>query len=404
MPPILHDKPRKDKSYSKRLQAESMDNINVITNTAALEQFCNAIAHDTYIAVDTEFLRERTYFAQLCLIQIAGEQDAAIIDPLASDIDLTPLWAILRNSAIRKVFHAGKQDLEIFYHLMDKSLPANVFDTQIAAMALGYTEQIGYAALVENVTGQQIDKTQQYTDWSKRPLKDSQLTYALSDVTELRHVYDHMLAELDRTGRLDWTADLMADLVDSAVYEPAPDEVWQKIKLRSHKAVPWKALKMLAAWREREAMRLNRPRSFFMKDEVLAQIALTCPRSIDELAQIRGIGGTAKSKSADPIIAICREAIATAVPSDVPAKTDSQRLTGPEEDQLDLLRLALKISARQLNVAPRLLADSDDLMDFVRKSGETRLLIGWRYDAFGRQAEDLLNGKAAIGVKGIYAV
>ena len=376
----------------------------VITDTATLEQFCETIAGDTYIAVDTEFLRERTYFAQLCLIQIAGKDNAAIIDPLAPGIQLEPLWEILRNSSILKVFHAGKQDLEIFYHLMDKTLPTPVFDTQIAAMALGYTEQIGYAALVDAVTGKQIDKTQQYTDWSKRPLKESQLTYALSDVTELRHVYDHMLAELEHHGRTEWTADIMDDLVQPANFEPAPDDVWQKIKLRSHKPGPWKTLKKLAAWREREAMRLNRPRSFFMKDEVLAQIALTGPRSIDELAQIRGIGGTAKSKGADQIVAICVEAAATATPADVPGRSESQRLTSLEEDQLDLLRLALKLSARQLNVAPRLLADSEDLLDFVRKTADARLLGGWRFEAFGRQGLDLLAGKAAIGVKGIYAV
>ena len=393
----------KDKG-SASFYGSSMTDINVITDTKSLEQFCDAIRQETYITVDTEFLRERTYFAQLCLIQVAGQEQAAVIDPLAPDIALEPLWEILRNPAILKVFHAGKQDLEIFYHLMDKTLPTPVFDTQIAAMALGYTEQIGYAALVDSVTGTMIDKTQQYTDWSKRPLKESQLTYALSDVTELRRVYDHMLAELERTDRTEWIADLMTDLTHPAFYEPAPEDAWQKVKLRSHKAVPWKALKLLSAWREREAMRQNRPRSFFLKDEVLAQIALTHPKSIDELAGIRGIGGLAKGRAAEPIVALCIEATQTAQPSDVPTRSDSQRTTSLEEDQLDLLRLALKLVARQLNVAPRLLADNTDLLEFVRKTADARLLGGWRFEAFGRQAQDLLAGKAAIGVKGIYAV
>lgn len=379
-------------------------NINVITDTTALEQFCATIAKDRYITVDTEFLRERSYFAHLCLIQVAGTDAAAIIDPLAQGISLEPLWEILRNPKILKVFHAGKQDLEIFYHLMNKTLPSSVFDTQIAAMALGYTEQIGYAALVESVNGTIIDKTQQYTDWSIRPLKPSQLSYALSDVTELRLVFEHVEAELKRLGRTEWTQDLMQDLVDPLEYEPAPEEAWQRIKLRSHKPVAWLALKALAAWREREAIRMNRPRSFVMKDEVLSQIALSCPKSVEDLAGIRGIGGLAKSKSAEPIVAICVDAYQNATPSDVPVRSESHRLNQNEEDQLDLLRLALKISARQLEVAPRLLADSDDLVQFVKNASGARLKDGWRYEAFGKQAEALLSGKAAIGVKGIYAV
>jgi ribonuclease D len=379
------------------------DPSQLITDTDALAHFCQNISKDAFLTIDTEFMRERTYYSQLCLIQVAGEDHAAVIDPLASGIDLAPLWVLLRDPKIVKVFHAGSQDLEIFYRLMG-DLPQNMVDTQIAAMALGYAEQIGFANLVDMVTGVKIDKTEQYTDWSKRPLRPSQLSYALSDVTELRPVYAHMQAELEQKGRLEWIADLIADLNDPENYKPSPDQVWQKIKLRSHKPAPWLALKKLASWREYEAMRANRPRSFIIKDEVLAQIAMVCPKTIDDLAAIRGIGGLAKNRAAEVIVNLCIEAAKNATADDVPSRDEKDRLTAAQEDQLDLLRLALKIMARQLRVVPRLLADSDDLTDFVQKKDGNRLSTGWRWDAFGQQAQALIDGKAAIAVSGIYEV
>ncbi|HEY1097104.1 MAG TPA: ribonuclease D [Alphaproteobacteria bacterium] len=381
-----------------------MNDSTLITDNKALAAFCDQIRHEPFLTIDTEFMRERTYYSQLCLIQIAGENAAAAIDPLAEGLDLAPVFEILRDPKVIKVFHAGKQDLEIFYRLMNGELPVNCFDTQIAAMALGYAEQIGFAALVDMVTGGKIDKTEQFTDWSRRPLRPSQLTYALSDVTELRPVYIHMQAELDRLNRMEWIQDQLDEFNDPDTYKSEPDEVWQKIKLRSHKPAPWLALKKIATWREHQAMHINRPRSFILKDDVLSQIALVCPKTVEELQGIRGIGGLAKSRSAEQIVALCNKALAEATPEDVPARDQNDRLNQSQEDQMDLLRLALKIMARQLKVVSRLLADTEDLTDFILKKSHSRLKTGWRWEAFGKQAQALLDGKAAIGVSGIYEV
>jgi ribonuclease D len=375
-----------------------------ITDTQALIAFCDAVKKDDFLAIDTEFMRERTYFSQLCLIQIAGEHHAAMIDPLADGIDLEPVFALMRDPSIVKVFHAGKQDLEIFYRLMGEELPQNLFDTQIAAMALGYTEQIGFAALVEAVTGGKIDKTEQFTDWSRRPLRPAQLTYALSDVTELRPIYIHMQQDLQRLNRHEWVKDMMDEFNDPQSYHLDPDNVWQKTKLRTQKPASWLALKKLASWREQQAIKQNRPRSFIMKDDVLAQIALVCPKTIEDLQQIRGIGAMGKNKYAEHIVMLCQEAAKQATPDDVPSRPEMNRLNQTQEDHMDLLRLALKIMARQSRVVPRLLADSDDLSDLILKKPDCRLKTGWRYEAFGRQAEALLAGKAAIGVTGLYEV
>jgi ribonuclease D len=384
--------------------ANPMTLLPLIADNQALVNFCAQIKKDRFLAMDTEFMREKTYFSQLCLIQIAGEHVAAAIDALAEGLDLEPIFALMRDPSVVKVFHAGKQDLEMFCRMMGDQPPVNLFDTQIAAMALGLTEQIGFAALVDIVTGGKIDKTEQFTDWSRRPLRPAQLSYAISDVTELRPIYSYMQTELDRLDRHDWVKDMMDSFNDPRGYDIDPNEVWQKIKLRTQKPACWLALKKLAAWREQQAMRQNRPRSFIMKDDVLAQIALVCPKTIEDLQQIRGIGGLGKSKYADHVLAMCKDAAAQATPDDVPPRPEINRLNQTQEDHMDLLRLALKIMARQLRVAPRLLADNDDLSDFILNKSDSRLKTGWRYKAFGRQAEALLSGKAAIGVTGLYEV
>lgn len=371
----------------------------LITNSADLAAFCARMAAETVLTVDTEFMRERTYYPQLCLIQVAGATEAAAIDALAANLDLAPFWDLMRNKAILKVFHAPRQDIEIFVHLAGL-VPQPIFDTQIAAMAMGFADQVSYAKLADALVNVTINKEEQFTDWTVRPLRPAQLEYALQDVTVLRRVYEAMHHKLQELGRLEWIAEETVRLNDINTYRVNPETTWERLRLRSNKPQAWAALKALTAWREREAMRVNRPRQMVIKDDVLTQIAMTIPTTREALSRTRGLPNNLnKDVIAEQIIALMVTA-KQAGNEALPLRNDNTALTPAQEDSLDLLRLALKIVARQAQVAPRLLAASDDLTALVLGC-DTPLLHGWRADLFGGAAKRLLNGEMAITVQGL---
>ena len=371
----------------------------LITNSSDLAALCGRLQHETVLTVDTEFMRERTYYPQLCLIQVAGTAEAAAIDALAPNLDLNPFWELMRNKNILKVFHAPRQDIEIFVNLAGL-VPQPLFDTQIGAMAMGFADQVSYAKLAEALANTTINKEEQFTDWTARPLRPAQLDYALQDVIVLRRVYEVMHAKLQEMNRLPWIAEETSRLNDINTYRVNPETTWERLRLRSNKPSAWAALRALTAWREREAMRVNRPRQMVLKDDVLTQIAMTVPTTREALSRTRGLPGSLnKDAIAEQIIALMLTA-KQAGSDALPPRNDNAALTPAQEDSLDLLRLALKIVARQAQVAPRLLAGSDDLVAMV-VGRDTPLLHGWRAELFGLAAKRLLAGEMAISVKGL---
>ncbi len=373
-----------------------------ITTSAELKTLCQSLSGETYITVDTEFMREKTYFPQLCLVQVAGNAVNGLIDALAEGLDWTPFWELMKNPKILKVFHSPRQDIEIFVK-MAGFVPAPLFDTQIAAMACGFPDQVSYARLAESLTGTAINKEEQFTDWTKRPLRPAQLEYALSDVTVLRGVYEALLARLERNGRTDWLSGENEKLNDIKTYQVDPDQIWQRMKLRSNKPSSWAALKSLAAWRENEAMRVNRPRQMILKDDVLSQLAMALPDTPEKLEGTRGFPkGLANDKRGEAIITLIKEA-KKAGRDAMPARNDRISLTPAQEDQLELLKLALKITARKEGLAARLIAQNGDLEAFIAGL-DTPLRHGWRADIFGNLAEKLITGQTALSVNGMVEV
>ena len=376
--------------------------ITPITTPAELAALCQRLSGDTVLTVDTEFMRERTYFPQLCLVQVAGEHEAAIIDALAPDLadpqHWTPFWALMTDARITKVFHAVRQDIEIFVHLAG-IVPAPLFDTQIAAMAIGFQDQVSYARLAEAMTGDYINKEEQYTDWTVRPLRPAQLTYALQDVTILRKVYLAMQEKLQHLNRHAWLQEEMQGLADINYYRVNPDTLWERLKMRSNRPQSWAALKALAAWREREAIRVNRPRQTVLKDDVLTQIAMTVPVTQEALAKTRGIPNyIASGAQTEHVLKLLQDA-KQATPASMPKRQDGPTLSAAQEDQLELVKLALKIVARQQNVSTKLIASNEDLNNFIAKPGDAHLTHGWRGEIFGQIALELMHGQAALKIK-----
>jgi len=354
----------------------------------------------SFLALDTEFLRERTYYPQLCLVQIAAPTgDAIMLDPLAGD-DMTDLEEALFDPDVVKVFHAGRQDLEIFVKLYGR-VPAPIFDTQVAAMALGYGESVSYAALVADVCRHSIDKSQQFTDWSIRPLTAEQLAYAADDVLYLRQVYENFVGRLEKMGRRAWIDEEMANLSDPAIYTPDPDKVWERIKIRSDKPPVLSVLKGLAAWREREAQRRNIPKGRIFKDETIAEIALTQPRTAQALARVRGFPADLAEKNlGQSILKIVDESLA--VPKEEMPKVERSRPFPPElQPVLEMLKMLLRIQASENSVSARLVADSDDLQALALhgENAQVACMGGWRREIFGDPALELMSGKLALSVK-----
>ncbi len=373
----------------------------LIVDSESLAAFCRRIASSDFITVDTEFMRESTYYPELCLIQVASTEEAAAIDPMAPDMDLSPLLSLLvENEDILKVFHAGGQDVEIIYNLTGKT-PHPIFDTQIGAMALAQAEQLGYSNLVESWLGVQLDKGARFTDWSRRPLDKRQIDYAIADVTHLAKIFPMMLEKLRKTGRGEWLDEEMEKLADPANYALDPDQAWRRVKVQSRKTDVLGRLRALAAWREREARSKNLPRGRIAKDEVLAELAAHPPRSQDDLGRVRGLSASWRTND---IGVRLMEALADATP--MPrheAEPAASRPNGLGKDGVlvgDLLKLLLKIRARELNVAARLISRTDDLEALAAGQRDgLPLLKGWRREIFGEAALELVEGRLAFAVK-----
>ncbi|WP_374282749.1 ribonuclease D [Novosphingobium sp.] len=371
----------------------------LITTSDALAELCERLSHADYVCVDTEFMRENTYWPELCLIQIADDKEAAAIDPLAKDIDLSPLLDLLvDNEDVLKVFHAGGQDVEIIYNFTGKT-PHPIFDTQIAMMAISQSEQIGYSNLVESWLGLQIDKGARFTDWSRRPLTERQIEYAIGDVTHLSLIFPKMLQRLIKTGRGAWLDIEMEKLADPANYKNDPDLSWQRIKAAGRNPAMLGRLKALAHWRELEAQDKNIPRGRIARDETLADLASHPPKVQADLAKVRGLSGAWKDNEIGKRLMAALDGAKPLTDAELPPRTPRGAPLGKEGALVaDLLKLLLKIRSREIDVASRLLARSEDLELLAAGVRELPLLQGWRYDVFGKDALELVEGKTAFAV------
>jgi ribonuclease D len=373
----------------------------LIEDSEQLAALCARLAQSPFVAVDTEFMRENTFWPELCLIQIGDENESAPIDPMVPGIDLTPLLDLLvNNEDVLKVFHAGSQDIEIIYNLTGKT-PHPLFDTQIAAMALGQGEQIGYSNLVESLLGIALDKGARFTDWGRRPLDKRQIDYAIGDVTHLAVLFPKMLNKLRKLGRGHWLDQEMERLAEPGAYANPPEEAWKRIRVAGRKPELLGRLKALATWREREAMGKNLPRGRIVKDETIADIAAHPPKRQSDLPKVRGLSpGWASNDIGARMMAVLEEAVPLPE-SEMPPREDRKPGLGKEGALVaDLLKLLLKIRSREINVASRLLARSDELEMLAAGQREgLAVLEDWRFEQFGRDALALVEGKLGFAVK-----
>jgi ribonuclease D len=369
--------------------------MNLITETDALARFCAEQAGADFIAVDTEFLRDQTYWPKLCLVQVAGPTSIAAIDPLAPGIDLTPLYDLMQDPSLLKVFHAGRQDLEIFFHATGK-VPAPIFDTQVAAMVCGFGESASYESLVAKLAKAAVDKSSRFTDWAYRPLTERQLIYALDDVIHLRTVYTRLHEQLAKTGRETWLEGDMAILSDPGIYRLEPTESWRRLKLRNPKPRTLAALKALAAWREMEAQKRDMPRGRILRDEALIELASHLPTTTAQLARTRGLpGGFAEGKWGAAVIEAIERVMAMS-PDTLPKSEVMPETPGNLGSTVELLKVLLKHKAEKNGVAARLLSTTDELEKIA--AGQTGL-TGWRQELFGADAEALRDGKLMLGLE-----
>jgi len=376
--------------------------MKLITTTDELASFCKSLAGAEFVAVDTEFMRERTYWPKLCLAQVAGPDEAAAIDALAEGIDLSPLDELMGNPNILKVFHAARQDLEIFYLRMNK-VPGPLFDTQVAAMVCGHGEAASYESLATKLAKAKIDKSSRFTDWSRRPLSERQITYAISDVTHLRVVYEALKRQLEKTGRYDWITEEMAVLNDPGTYRADPEQAWRRLKPRGAAPRLLGILKEAAAWRERTAQRIDIPRQRLLRDEQLLEIASHSPKTVEELALTRGLGrGFAEGWQGREIL----EAIEKA--RKLPDAQLPTRDRPPEQLRapgavVDMLRTLLRLKAEQAGVAARLVASADEIDRLAAGKRDVHVLHGWRNEIFGKDALALIEGRVALSLQGDHA-
>ncbi|HAU28855.1 MAG TPA: ribonuclease D [Rhodospirillaceae bacterium] len=372
----------------------------LITRTEDLATFCNRASKCAYVTVDTEFIRETTYWPQLCLVQLAiSPEDAVAVDPLAEGIDLAPLDALMLNKNVLKVFHAGRQDLEIFFKRMN-ALPTPIFDTQVAAMVCGFGESASYEKLVNQLIGAHLDKGSRYTDWAVRPLSARQLTYAIGDVTHLCCVYEKLAEEISSAERMEWVAEEMAILTNPATYNPDVRETWRRLKPRTESRRFLAILRELAAWREMEAQKRNLPRGRVLRDDILMELAAHAPKNANEMSRLRGISqGFSDGKLGQGAL----EAIKTG--TDLPEKDCPPHLglkhpPKYNESILELLRVLLRMASEEHKVAAKLIAGSDDLICMAAGENEgIPALSGWRREVFGENAIALMEGKACLGLK-----
>jgi ribonuclease D len=376
--------------------------MRTITTTEDLAAYCEAAKAQPYVTIDTEFLRERTYWSKLCLIQMAlpGNGEAVLIDPIEGEgMSLEPLYDLFRHEGTVKVFHAARQDLEIFF-VEGHVFPKPLFDTQVAAMVCGFGEQVGYETLVKKIAKANLDKTSRFTDWSRRPLSEAQKDYALADVTHLREIYEWLAAQLAKNGRADWVAEELAILTDPATYTIDPDEAWQRIKTRTTSGRFLAIVKALARFRETYAQTQNVPRSRVMKDDALLELASTRPTTPEDLGRSRLLLREGrKPEIAEGILAAVKEGLEMR-PEDMPRVDAGRDQMQVNPALADLLRVLLKAKSESLGVAPRLIASSADLDLIAAGARDVPALTGWRREAFGEDALRLCKGEIALSAKG----
>ncbi|PYE86055.1 ribonuclease D [Pseudoroseicyclus aestuarii] len=382
--------------------------MKTITTTDALAAFCAEAARQPYVTVDTEFLRERTFYSKLCLVQLAmpgtSDDEAVLVDPIEGDLDLEPLYALFRDPGVVKVFHAARQDLEIFQTAAGV-IPQPLFDTQVAAMVCGYGEQVGYETLVRRIAKAEVDKSSRFTDWSRRPLTDAQKRYALADVTHLRQVYEVLSERLKSTGRGAWVQEEMAILSDPATYHTEPEEAWLRVKTRNTSPRFLAAVRELARFRESYAQSRDVPRSRIYKDDALVELASTRPTSEAELGRSRLLLREARrGEIAEGILSALKAA--AELPAEAMPKLPRARSDQPQVNPAlaDLLRVLLKARAEAENVAPKLIASSADLDSIAAGGRDVAALTGWRLKVFGTEALKLCEGTVGLAVKGTSVV
>jgi ribonuclease D len=372
--------------------------MNQITTTSELAAVCGRMASHPFVTVDTEFLRETTYYPLLCVAQMASPDEAVVVDALAPDIDLAPFFALMADEKVMKVFHAARQDIEIVWHRA-KLIPHPIFDTQVAAMVLGYGDSISYDQLVQRITGDALDKSHRFTDWTRRPLSEAQLSYAISDVTHLRDVYLALVDDLGRRGRVDWVQEEMHILTSPDTYRMDPENAWQRLKTRVRKPKELAVLIEVAAWREREAQARDVPRSRVLKDEVVADIAVHAPTTIDKLKNLRSLPrGFERSRWGEAIVAAVERGLA----SDMKNLPRPARLTPNANGAavVELLKVLLRMISEHHHVAAKVIATVDDLERIAADdSADVPALTGWRRELFGEKALALKHGDLALAIE-----
>ena len=371
--------------------------MTLITTTADLTAACGRLSQHAVITIDTEFLRETTYYPLLCLIQLASADEAVVIDPLAQGIDLAPFFDLMSNEKVLKVFHAARQDIEIVWHRAH-IVPHPVFDTQVAAMVLGYGDSIAYDQLVERITGHRLDKTHRFTDWSQRPLTDEQMTYAIADVTHLRDVFVSLDADLKKRGRSEWVSEEMEVLTSPDTYDIQPDRAWERLRTRVRKPKELAVLMEVAAWREREAQGRDVPRSRVLKDDAIGDIATHAPTTLERLARLRSLPkGFDRSKWGQDIVAAVERGLARD-PATLP-KLDKPRGNSSAGATVELLKVLLRMTSERHAVASKVIATVDDLEQIaLDDNADVGALHGWRRELFGDAALALKQGRLALAI------
>jgi ribonuclease D len=374
------------------------DAMQPITTTSELAAVCRRMAGHPFITVDTEFLRETTYYPLLCVAQMASPDEAVVVDALAPGIDLAPFYALMADERVMKVFHAARQDIEIVWHAA-KLIPHPIFDTQVAAMVLGYGDSISYEQLVQRITGDALDKSHRFTDWTRRPLSEAQLTYAISDVTHLRDVYLALVEDLKRRGRADWVEDEMSVLTSPDTYRMEPENAWKRLKTRVRKPKELAVLIEVAAWREQEAQSRDVPRSRVLKDEAIADIAVQAPTSAERLKSLRSLPkGFERSRWGEAIVAAVGRGLARD-PKTLPLQARLQPASNSAAI-VELLKVLLRMISEQHHVAAKVIATVDDLERIAASDhAEVPALTGWRRDLFGDKALALKHGKLALAIE-----
>jgi ribonuclease D len=373
---------------------------SVITTSADLAEFCTSFGDEQFITVDTEFIRERTYYPQLCLMQLGTSKRAVAVDPLVGGVDFTPLYDAFANPNLVKVFHAAKQDIEIFVRESGR-VPTPLYDTQIAAMVCGFGESVSYETLVHELAHAKLDKASRFTDWARRPLSDRQLSYALDDVIHLRVVYEKLQEKITKSGRSPWIVEEMDNIAEIGQYQPDPQQAWTRLKARSRTPEYLHLLRATAAWRELQAARKDVPRQRILKDDWVVQVAAQRPTTVEQLLEVRGITGQLGKEMMASLVEALNAALAEPVATFPNPPERLRPMPAAQEACLDQLKLLLRQRCEEENMVPRLVVGKDDLEMLVRghlKFEDSAISHGWRYDIFGRAAADLFAGKLSAQI------